>query len=228
MNGSIHKLLLYYRPHNIGLRLRHKSLFLTYVLAPLCAISNFNYEQVNPRNFPAAMLLHGKLSFRKPVLRSPSSGFFVHRAFPIDARSYSVHLGRVITSPRCTVGRVNPSSSAFYQSKGRVDGSLDEPMSEHSMGTCTWHSLTYRMRSTMGSCFVRHVGASCNSLQKRHAEYQLGCLLPCLCMPSRKQRVIHCFDEDAPGSLSIGVSAQLRVDVAADRCWFKSSVMRFT
>ena len=26
-----------------------------------------------------------------------------------------------------TVGRVNPSSSAFYQSKGRVDGSLDEP-----------------------------------------------------------------------------------------------------
>ena len=39
-----------------------------------------------------------------------------------------MHLGRVITSPRCTVGRVNPSSSAFYQSKGRVDGSLDEPM----------------------------------------------------------------------------------------------------
>ena len=71
-NGGIHKVLLYYRPHNIGLRMRHKSLFLTYVLAPLCAISNFNYEQVNPRNFPAAMLLHGKLSFRKPVLRSPS------------------------------------------------------------------------------------------------------------------------------------------------------------
>ena len=43
----------------MGLRLRHTSLFLTYVLAPLCAISNFNYEQVNPRNFPAAMLLHG-------------------------------------------------------------------------------------------------------------------------------------------------------------------------
>ena len=39
-----------------------------------------------------------------------------------------MHLGRVITSPRCTIGRVNPSSSAFYQSKGRVDGSLDEPM----------------------------------------------------------------------------------------------------
>ena len=39
-----------------------------------------------------------------------------------------MHLGRVITSPGCTVGRVNPSSSAFYQSKGRVDGSLDEPM----------------------------------------------------------------------------------------------------
>ena len=57
-NGSIHKLLLYCRPHNMGLRLRHTSLFLTYVLAPLCAISNFNYEQVNPRNFPAAMLLH--------------------------------------------------------------------------------------------------------------------------------------------------------------------------
>ena len=50
----------------------------------------------------------------------------------IDARSYSVHLGRVITSPRCTVGRVNPSSSAFYQSKGRVDGSLDEPMMAHA------------------------------------------------------------------------------------------------
>ena len=81
-NGSIHKLLLYYRPHNMGLRLRHTSLFLTYVLAPLCAISNFNYEQVNPRNSPATMLLHGRLSFRKPVLPSPSSGL-VHRAFPI-------------------------------------------------------------------------------------------------------------------------------------------------
>ena len=66
----------------MGLRLRHTSLFLTYVLAPLCAISNFNYEQVNPRTFPAAMLLHGRLSFRKPVLPSPSSGL-VHRAFPI-------------------------------------------------------------------------------------------------------------------------------------------------
>ena len=97
------------------------------------------------------------------------------------------------------------------------DSSLEDLSSEHSMGTCTWHSLTYRMRSTMGSCFVRHVGASSNSLHKRHTGYQLGCLLPCLCMPSRKQRVIHCCDEDAPGSLSIGVSAQLRVDVAADR-----------
>ena len=80
-NGSIHKLLLYCRPHNMGLRLRHTSLFgvfLTYVLAPLCAISNFNYEQVNPRNFPAAMLLHGRLSFRKPVLPSPSSGAVVY------------------------------------------------------------------------------------------------------------------------------------------------------
>ena len=74
-NGSIHKLLLYYRPHNMGLRLRHTSLFLTYVLAPLCAISNFNYEQVNPRNFPA---VHGRLSFRKPVLPSPSSGLVHH------------------------------------------------------------------------------------------------------------------------------------------------------
>ena len=84
------------------------------------------------------------------------------------------------------------------------------------MGTCTWHSLTYRMRSTMGSCFVRHVGASSNSLHKRHAEDQLGCPIPCLCMTSRKQRVLHCCDEDAPGSLSIEVSAQLRVDFAAD------------
>ena len=72
----------------MGLRLRHTSLFLTYVLAPLCAISNFNYEQVNPRNFPAAMLLHGKLSFRKPVLPSPSSGFFVQRSFPIRLSSF--------------------------------------------------------------------------------------------------------------------------------------------
>ena len=61
----------------MGLRLRHTSLFLTYVLALLCAISNFNYEQVNPRNFPAAMLLHGRLSFRKPVLPSPSSGLHI-------------------------------------------------------------------------------------------------------------------------------------------------------
>ena len=37
-----------------------------------------------------------------------------------------------ITSPRCTVGLVNPSNSAFYQSKGRVDGSLDEPMLSHN------------------------------------------------------------------------------------------------
>ena len=80
----------------MGLRLRHTSLFLTYVLAPLCAISNFNYEQVNPRNFPAAMLLHGRLSFRKPVLPSPSSGL-VHRAFPIVpifARRYYVDIRR--------------------------------------------------------------------------------------------------------------------------------------
>ena len=73
----------------MGLRLRHTSLFLTYVLAPLCAISNFNYEQVNPRNFPAAMLLHGRLSSRKPVLPSPSSGL-VHRAFPNNDEFISV------------------------------------------------------------------------------------------------------------------------------------------
>ena len=66
----------------MGLRLRHTSLFLTYVLAPLCAISNFNHEQANPWNFLAAMLLHGKLSFRKPVLPSPSSGL-VHRRFAL-------------------------------------------------------------------------------------------------------------------------------------------------
>ena len=66
----------------MGLRLQHKSFFLTDVLAPLCGISNFNYEQVNPRNFPSAMLLCGKLVWRKPLLRSPSSGL-VHRAFPI-------------------------------------------------------------------------------------------------------------------------------------------------
>ena len=52
-----------------------------------------------------------------------------------------MHLGRVITSPRCTVGRVNPSSSAFYQSKGRVDGSLDEPMDVlHVFHKDTWTS----------------------------------------------------------------------------------------
>ena len=43
----------------MGLRLQHKEFFLTDVLAPLCAISNFNYEQVNQRNFPSAMLLYG-------------------------------------------------------------------------------------------------------------------------------------------------------------------------
>ena len=53
----------------MGLRLRHTSLFLTYVLAPLCAISNFNYEQVNPRNFPAAMLLHGSREAQFPEAR---------------------------------------------------------------------------------------------------------------------------------------------------------------
>ena len=56
-NGSIHKLLHYYRPHNMGLRLRHTSLFLTYVLAPLCAISNFNYEQVNTRDHGSAAIV---------------------------------------------------------------------------------------------------------------------------------------------------------------------------
>ena len=81
----------------MGLRLRHTSLFLTYVLAPLCAISNFNYEQVNPRNFPAAMLLHGRLSFRKPVLPSPSSGL-VHRAFPISPIIARPRESRVISS----------------------------------------------------------------------------------------------------------------------------------
>ena len=45
-NGSIHKLLLYYRPHNMGLRLQHKPFFLTDILAPLCTISNFNYELI--------------------------------------------------------------------------------------------------------------------------------------------------------------------------------------
>ena len=100
-NGSIHKLLLYYRPHNMGLCLRHASLFLTYVLAPLCAISNFNCEQVNLRNFPAAMLLHGRLSFRKPVLPSPSSGL-VHRAFPIKLLAYI--FGAVVYSCKEEIG----------------------------------------------------------------------------------------------------------------------------
>ena len=37
------------------------------------------------RSIPyCALLLHGKLSFRKPVLPSPSSGFFVQRSFPIE------------------------------------------------------------------------------------------------------------------------------------------------
>ena len=85
------------------------------------------------------------------------------------------------------------------------------------MGTCSWHSSNYRMRSTMRSCFVRHVGASSNSFHNRNAEDQLGCPLTCLCMTSRKQRAIRCCDEDAPGNLSIGVSAQLRMDFTADR-----------
>ena len=46
----------------MGLRLQHISFFFTEVLAPLCAISNYNYEQVKPPNFPSAILLHGKLS----------------------------------------------------------------------------------------------------------------------------------------------------------------------
>ena len=57
----------------MGLRLRHTSLFLTYVLAPLCAISNFNYEQVAwEAQFPEAR-----------IARIASSGL-VHRAFPIQ------------------------------------------------------------------------------------------------------------------------------------------------
>ena len=47
-----------------------------------------------------------------------------------------MHLGRGIPVQDelldgFTVGRVNPSNSAFYQSKARVDGSLDEPMTLH-------------------------------------------------------------------------------------------------
>ena len=49
------------------------------------------------------------------------------------------------------------------------DSSLEDLSSEHSLGTCPWHSLIYRMGSTMGSCFVRHGGASSNSLHERHA-----------------------------------------------------------
>ena len=84
----------------MGLRLRHKSLFLTYVLAPLCAISNFNYEQVNPRNFPAAMLLHERLNFRKTyglpeIEPSPSSGL-VHRAFPIEIFKMAAELYKCV------------------------------------------------------------------------------------------------------------------------------------
>ena len=86
----------------MGLRLRHTSLFLTYVLAPLCAISNFNYEQVNPWNFPAVMLLHGRLSFRKPVLPSPSSGL-VHRAFPI-VQAYPCNVCDALVASYATTG----------------------------------------------------------------------------------------------------------------------------
>ena len=46
----------------MGLRLQHISFFFPGALTPLCAISNFNYEQVKPLNFPSAMLLNGKLS----------------------------------------------------------------------------------------------------------------------------------------------------------------------
>ena len=79
---SLHKLLLYYRAHNMGWRLQHKSFFLINVLVHPCVISNLNYQQVKPRNFPSSMLMNGKLSRRKPVFSSPSSGL-VHRAFPI-------------------------------------------------------------------------------------------------------------------------------------------------
>ena len=77
-----------------------------------------------------------------------------------------MHLGRVITSPRCTVGRVNPSSSAFYQSKGRVDGSLDEPMHRKPSQTTTNHhkppQTTARIWDDDYSC----AGKKKNSLSK--------------------------------------------------------------
>ena len=46
-----------------------------------------------------------------------------------------MHLGRGIYYQSKTVGRVNPSNSAFYQSKGREDGSLDEPMAPPKSNT---------------------------------------------------------------------------------------------
>ena len=84
-NRSLHKLLLYYRAHTMGIHLLHKSFFRINVLVHLCVISNLNYQQVKPRNLPSAMLMNGKLSQAKPVSPSPSSGFSVLRAFPIDA-----------------------------------------------------------------------------------------------------------------------------------------------
>ena len=61
-NRSLHKLLLYYRAHTMGIHQQHKSFFLTNILVHLCDISNLNYQQVKPRNFQSGMLMNGKLS----------------------------------------------------------------------------------------------------------------------------------------------------------------------
>ena len=76
----------------------------------------------------------------------------------VDARSYSVHLGQGITSPRCTVGRVNQSNSAFYQSKGRVDGSLDEPMDPPNIKYAV--SSQYLLKQSFDSMIQAHLTSS--------------------------------------------------------------------
>ena len=54
----------------MSLRLQHITFLLTGVVVPLCAISNFNYEQVKPLNFPSAKLFLGKLSAPETDIRT--------------------------------------------------------------------------------------------------------------------------------------------------------------
>ena len=67
----------------------------------------------------------------------------------VDARSYAVHPGRGIPV------QYAESNSAFYQSKGRVDGSLDEPMRTGVM--CADLLVRVTMRAATFECAAASV-----------------------------------------------------------------------